>query len=211
LSSFGVRRSSFKQKGVDDQTLFEGNAPEKLRRSSGVVIPFSVYRRIVELCTRSGHNEVGWVGTMALRGQEIHIDDIFLPAQRVSMVTVDITGLQGVAESLISSGRIDEINRLHFWGHCHPSRAAPFPSGMDEETFLKLSESCPSCLMGIFSQDGRKAYFRLRHHGFEARLGWRVTLSESGESFPDFDDKVKPAQTFPSHRGRLGGSFWRRK
>ena len=169
--------------------MLVGNAPGP---EEAVVLPFAVYQDIVELCLRSGHNEVGWFGTMALIDGCVHIDEIFLPQQHVSPVTTDITGLQGVAEALISAGRFDDLGRLHFWGHCHPGNRAPYPSGMDEDTFARLCEECPSCLMGIFSQDGKKAYFRLHHHGFDVRLGWRVVWSPAGERFADFDSKVTP-------------------
>jgi len=170
------------------QTVLKGNDPE--RAVGGVVIPLDVYSDIVELCTRSGHNEVGWFGTMSITRGRVDIDEVFLPAQVVSPVTTDITGLQGVAQDLIAAGRIDDLDRLHFWGHCHPGTSAPSPSPMDEDTFDELSRSCPSCLMGIFSQDGRKAYFRLRHHGLDVRMGWKVVWAESGKRFEDFSGKV---------------------
>ena len=195
----GLTRRARRPPTMTGQTVLKGNDPE--RRREGVVFTVPVYQRIVELCVRSGHNEVGWFGTMDLTGGEVVIDDIFLPEQVVSTATVDITGLEGIAQGLIADGRIDDLGRLHFWGHCHPGTQAPMPSGMDEDTFDELSKNCPSCLMGIFSQDGRKAYFRLRHHGFDMRLGWRVVWPEQVNTFEDFDEKVS-VRRFTPRRSR---------
>lgn len=76
---------------------------------------------------------------------------------------------------------------------------------MDEDTFARLCEECPSCLMGIFSQDGKKAYFRLYHEGFEIRLGWRVVWSPECERFEDFDEKVTPRPLITNFVSR---PFW---
>ena len=50
---------------------------------------------------------------MTLDKDQLRIDEIFLPAQTVSAVTTDITGLQGIAQELISAGRIDDIRQEH--------------------------------------------------------------------------------------------------
>lgn len=162
-----------------------------------VVIPLHVYSKIVELCLKSGAMEVAWFGTIEMRNNEIHIDEVYLPRQEVGVVTAEITGIAEIANKFIQEGRIDDCERLRFWGHCHPGTNLPAPSKVDLDTYEQLSKDCPTFLMGIFSSDGAKVYFSLRHHGLDLLLPWRVVTS-AGSNFPDFAQKVRPAISAPT-------------
>jgi len=155
-----------------------------------VVIPLHVYSKIVELCLKSGTLEIAWFGTIVMRGNEIYIDEVYLPRQEIGVVTAEITGIAEVASEFVNQGRIDDCERLRFWGHCHPGTNLPAPSSVDLGTYEQLCNDCPTFLMGIFSCDGTKGYFRLRHHGLDMLLPWRVVTS-AGSNFPDFNQKVK--------------------
>jgi len=169
----------------------QGNEP-RTRTDPEVVIPIGVYAQIVELCNLSGANEVGWFGTMRVENNQVFIDEIFLPEQRVTPVTVDISGLPEIALDLMQQGRKDDVARLHFWGHCHPGNGAPGPSGQDEREWNELIADSPIMLMGIFSCDANYAYWRLFYHGVTLRIGWRVVVQKpNGPFFEDFHEKVK--------------------
>lgn len=172
-------------------TCFIGDSPDRGKHPE-VVIPLQVYQGIVELCQKSEENEVGWFGTMTVERASVRIHEIFLPTQNVTTVTVDITGIAEIAEMLASSGRADDLNRLHFWGHCHPGSSV-YPSSVDLGTYAELLENSETLLMGIFSADATKAYFRLHHYGMDILLGWRVVVEAEyqTEIFPLFEKKVK--------------------
>lgn len=174
-----------------------------LREHAIIVLPESVWTAIKELCRKSANNEVGWFGTMTQIQQFIFLDEIFLPEQTVGPATTDITGLAGVGTDLVEQDRLDDFQRLRFWGHCHPGDGVT-PSGTDEDTFSEqvgdLEDGDKIFLMGIFSKSGQIAYWRLHWHGLSFRLGWAVLSDqEYDEVFPDFDKAVKSY-------GRSGGS-----
>lgn len=108
-------------------------------------------------------------------------------------MTVDITGLDALGTQLIEEGREDVIDKLHLWWHCHPGDSV-HPSGTDEATYSRLTKNCPDMIMGIFSKDAQTAYFRLRHHGMNIAIPWKVVHS-NGDKFADFNDKVEVIKT----------------
>lgn len=179
-----------------------------------VKIPLSEYCKIAELCRKSGSYEIGWFGTLYVEDYGVRVGEIFLPDQEVGYATVDITGLEGLAMDLISQNRVEEAGRLWFWGHCHPSKNTN-PSCTDEKEYDELCESCPTMLMGIFSDDASTAYFRLRHHGMDIRMNWEIDALEHGENytivhnhFSDFKEKVSfKAQPhyLSGYSGYIGG------
>lgn len=157
-----------------------------------VTIPQQAYRKIQELCRKSGRNEVGWFGTMRLVGSQAVIDEVFLLEQEVTSVTTDIRGLTKLASRLLKEGRDAEVNKLHAWFHCHPGSGVT-PSGQDESTYQELCKSSETILMMIFSKDATRAYARLRFHGMDIHLGWCV-VGPVEEFFPNFADLVKEEQ-----------------
>jgi len=186
-----ARKPKWAKKKKQEIIYKQGNEPTNILNPE-VVIPIDVYAQIVELCHRSGQNEVGWFGTMTVSKDRVLIDEIFLPTQRVSPVTVDISGLPEIAANLAQEGRMDDVARLHFWGHCHPGGGPPGPSGQDEREWRELIADSPIILMGIFSCDANNAYWRLYYHGLILRLGWRVICQKpDGPFFEDFDSKVR--------------------
>jgi hypothetical protein len=178
-----------------------------------VTLTKKVYEMCQELCRKSESKEVGWFGTIDVLESQVLVDDIFLMEQQVGFASVDIGGLPKLGQRLIKEKRLEDLGRLHAWFHCHPGSGVS-PSGQDEATYKELWSQAQgeSILMGIFSKDATIAYFRLRHHGFDIPMTWRVVAPDTdvAEYFPNFSDLVKtePVRVFSPACGegfRLGG------
>lgn len=100
--------------------------------------------------------EVGWWGTVTKNGNTYTIDDIFVPKQRVSGATTDISadGLNKIVDDLlVSQGHADN---LLYWGHLHPNFSC-CPSATDERTaqeFVDKTDAGSYFIRGIYNKKG---------------------------------------------------------
>lgn len=131
------------------------------RRVSPRTLRFSPYSWAKLLYLRDrGDTEVGGFGIC--QGDDLlHVDDIALVQQSCTEVTVtfDDESVANFFDSQVDAGlRPEQFARI--WIHTHPGASAR-PSGVDEETFLRVFGSSDWAVMFILAQEG-ESYARLQ-------------------------------------------------
>lgn len=163
---------------------FETNVVVMHDATPEVVISPQAYLDQYYLAAEAGHGEISWLGTVHRDGHILLIDKIFLFEQEVSTSSTEILpeSIAMVAHKLIQEGRMDDVNRIKFWGHLHPGNSTS-PSGQDENQMDTFRNGNDWFLRGIFGREGRAEftffdYIRgLRYND----IPWSVALAESQE------------------------------
>jgi len=85
---------------------------------------------MVAIAQNCGNDEIGWLGTVSELGNgQYLVDGIYMPAQQVHGATCELSE-DGLGELMteLASSNFDACERMHFWGHVHPSNStSPSP------------------------------------------------------------------------------------
>lgn len=135
------------------QTILLNYAVPRIR------ITQQAYMDMYYIAANSGHNEIGWLGTVKKNGNTYTIEEVILFKQEVSVVETSLSpqDIAQVATDFIDAGEIDKVNELKFWGHVHPANSTA-PSGQDEDQMNVLSNGNDWFIRGIFGREGRAEF-----------------------------------------------------
>ena len=126
-----------------------------------VLVTREAYWDMCCIVAESGSNEVGWLGTVRVVGNDYVIEKIFLPKQKVHGATCEITpeGISELSTQLLSQENGMEIcNSIRFWGHVHPGNSTS-PSGQDDDQMKVFADSCQDFFVrGILGKEGRMEF-----------------------------------------------------
>jgi len=133
-----------------------------------------------------GHDtEIGFYAVVDEIGEgEYFIRDVFYPKHElVTGATCEISpeGETEIMQYLIDKDRIDDIQKIRFWGHKHPGSGATGPSGQDEtQAVVRMKSTGAYLIRAICSGDEISVSFF--DHDNELRfdnLKWEVEESDS--------------------------------
>jgi hypothetical protein len=107
-----------------------------------------------------GDTEVGGFG-IAAEDDLLYIDDLAVPVQRTTAVTVEFDdgAVADHFDDCLDRG-IGPARCGRLWIHTHPG-SSPAPSSTDEQTFARAFGDCDWAVMAIIARDG-STYARLR-------------------------------------------------
>lgn len=107
---------------------------------------YEAMRSFVRNCDK----EIGWLALCTKKENEYYIYETIICDQEVSGTTTDLheKGLQSVAENLIHTGRIGELDNVRCWGHSHVNMGVT-PSFQDNETFEEYYTQCEDYFIRI--------------------------------------------------------------
>jgi len=135
----------------------------------------------------AGPTEVAAFGLSA-EGDPLRVEDLIVVRQSATAATV---AFDDAAVAELFDGMIDDGVPPHrfarIWLHTHPG-ASVTPSGVDEETFLRVFGRCDWAVMGILGKTGRVSA-RLRFSagpGGALEIPWEVDWS----LWPDYATSV---------------------
>lgn len=124
-----------------------------------ILITPDAYADMLAIAENSGNNEVGWLGTVAALGGGKYLLDgnICIPEQEVHESTNELTE-DGIGELFTELATTDfaACERMHFWGHVHPSNSTS-PSPQDEGQ-MNLFAHNDWFIRGIFGRHGRAEF-----------------------------------------------------
>lgn len=138
-------------------------------------------RALIEACPI----EVSWLATCVRDGEDVDIDDIFVPGQDCTSGSTVVTGEGDLLTTLMAERLYDSIKRLNCWGHSHVTGAV-FASGLDEfhtQGFITRAK------------DMRKDFFvRLIANKWDDLFA-SLYLFDQGLAFHDVPLRVDPPET----------------
>ncbi len=125
----------------------------QLKRTAAELIPIVLYSprayqkiaQVVAMCDK----EVGWFGSVEVKGINYLITDIFVPEQEVSSIETNISPSSHL--DLIVT--LDNPDSLYYWGHSHVNMAVA-PSLQDEDQVEEYLNHAPVFIRGIYNKKG---------------------------------------------------------
>jgi hypothetical protein len=123
-----------------------------------IFITPDAYADMLAIAENSGSDEIGWLGTVTeLGGGKYLVDGIFMPGQDVHGSTTELNedGLGELFTELATTD-FDACERMHFWGHVHPTNSTS-PSPQDEGQMDLFSHN-EWFIRGIFGRQGRAEF-----------------------------------------------------
>lgn len=138
---------------------------QEIKILSSVVIPEIVisqnaFNDIKSIVSQCGENEISWLGSVDKVENIYYINNVYLVKQTVSTATTEIEpeAIAELATQLILEKKLQEVNKLRFWGHLHPSNSTS-PSITDEkQMILFVNEKTDFYIRGIFGRKGRAEF-----------------------------------------------------
>jgi hypothetical protein len=148
-----------------------------------ILITPAAYADMVAIAGNSGTDEIGWLGTVKVLADHSYlIDGIYMPAQQVHYTTNDLTE-DGLGEYFteLAETNFDACERMHFWGHVHPSNNTS-PTQQDEDQ-MELFKHNEWFLRGIFGRNGRAefTFFDFENGVRWNDCAWKIHVEVSNE------------------------------
>lgn len=170
---------------------------------------------LVHVC----ENEIGWVGLGDVqRGPHnrivgLVIEDILVPPQEVTSVTVDLDddALAKACHMLVESGRSDDLQRVIYWGHSHVNMGVS-PSNVDKEAWrdwMVGADQTRVLCAAIFNKKG-ESYHEVRVYNPEVgdvyweKLGYSVISDNDWTTWAkqEIDEKLEVRNTGTGYKYR---------
>lgn len=107
--------------------------------------------------------EIGWLCTVNRRKNgDFLIEDVFVPKQICTLSTTEITadGNAELLQELLSKGRMEDVNRLHCWGHSHVNMAV-YASDVDEKQTAEYLEQMDDFFLRLIANKKGELYCTL--------------------------------------------------
>ena len=124
-----------------------------------IVISDEAYIDMVYLCEEAGNSEIGWVGSVDKIPEGYFIRKVWVLPQTVGSASTESTSSQyaELLTRLCVEGQVEEVNKIRFWGHLHPSSSTK-PSGIDKEQMGLFSKDCDYYIRAILGRGGRAEF-----------------------------------------------------
>ncbi len=156
-----------------------------------------------------GPTEIGGFGITSA-DDLLYVQDVRLVRQACSAVSVsfDDTAVAEFFDEQVDQGRKPEqFGRI--WLHTHPGDC-PWPSGVDERTFVQVFGRCDWSIMFILAKEGR-TYARLQFRaGPGAQLIMPVRI-DWGRAFGGADQPAWEAEFMANVRPHKWGADWEQR
>ena len=157
----GLNRNQQRGDGIQPLTPHEASpVVERLGVEESVptiLLSLEAYRDTHCIIAASGTDEIGWLGTVRLLGDERYlIERLFLFSQHVSgsHCEFDQTDVGTFWSDMLQADPANKavLNSIRFWGHLHPGDMTS-PSGQDEHQ-MELFAHNTYFIRGIFTRKG---------------------------------------------------------
>lgn len=165
--------------------------PRSSQRNHGPHLIFAplAWLKLQFFC-HAGNTEIGGFGITA-KDNLLCVEDFVTVRQQTSMMTVAMEddAIADYSDHCVDAG-IHPQNFLRVWCHTHPGSSAE-PSGIDEDTFVRVFGRCDWAVMFILSRAGHTTARLSFHVGPRASVqlpvkvdwaDWPPTLAEPGFS-----------------------------
>jgi len=158
------------------------NLVTPLRTKASLVAPrvfyaptvLSAIYYLVDKCPQ----EIGWLGTVQVMGNDYYIDQIYVPQQIVSGTETDISpeAMAALAIEIMDAGK--DPGALYYWGHSHVNMGVT-PSGQDETQINMYLDNCPVFIRGIYNKSRKQ-----KVDVFDTRAGMVFQNVNAGVHYP---------------------------
>lgn len=125
-----------------------------------IIISQNAFNDIKSIVSQCGNNEISWLGSVEKIENIYYINNVYLLQQTVSIASIEIEpeAIAELATRLIMDKKLQEVNKLRFWGHVHPNNSTS-PSMTDEKQMkLFVNEQTDFYIRGIFGRKGRAEF-----------------------------------------------------
>jgi hypothetical protein len=177
-----------------------------------ILISIAAYNDLLSILRYCKKDEIGFLGTVQpLESNRFLIDEILdIPKQEDNTSTCELTedGLGDLMTKLLTDGRDDACEKMHFWGHVHPSNSTAASPQDDKQ--MEMFEHNDFFIRGIFGRGG-KAQFTIYDH-IEGLLWddvpWSIHYPDSEESDSKWEAQIrenvsKKVYTANKNRGNI--------